>query len=161
MIRVSPLDKAIQNMENRALISLLILSHIEATQLSHMVPGFLYRPKDRDGKRIIEIELQQLHSIVNEPQGQGFSQRVMKSQTACSISKTVVVLPTITVMQFDFEPFSDGMPPEKIVKVSLRKNKSDKKRNENESHHSERESGMGVSGMRKRDKWFCDLPSCA
>lgn len=49
------------------------------------------------------------------PQGQGFSQSVMKSQTACSISKTVVVLPTITVMQFDFEPFSDGIPPEKIV----------------------------------------------
>lgn len=57
MIRVSPLDKAIQNMENRALISLLILSHIEATQLSHMVPGFLYRSKDRDRNIIIEIEL--------------------------------------------------------------------------------------------------------
>jgi len=44
----------------------------------------------------------------------------MKSHTACSISSTVVALPTITVMQLDLEPFSEGMPPEKMVKVSLK-----------------------------------------
>lgn len=59
-------------------------------------------------------------SIVLLPQVQGCSQRTIKSTMGCSISRTVVVLPIITVIQFDREtPVSHDKPPENIVIVSL------------------------------------------
>lgn len=62
-------------------------------------------------------------SLADLPQVHGCSQRTIKSTTGCSISRTVVALPIITVIQFDREtPVSDDNPPEKIVIVSLIEN---------------------------------------
>lgn len=50
----------------------------------------------------------------------GFSQSVMKSTTICSISKTVVVFPWITVMLEALLMVSCARPPENMIYVSLK-----------------------------------------
>lgn len=57
-------------------------------------------------------------AIGYSPLAQGLSQMVTKSTTACSISRTVVSLPCITVMHGDLPPRSMDSPPENIVNVS-------------------------------------------
>lgn len=115
MIHVGPSGKATRNTESRGSGGLLKLNHFVTTQQLHKVLAYLEEEKEdaiRGINRSEEIK------ICHLPLAQGLSQIVTKSTTGCSISRTVVSFPCITVMHGDLPPRSIDSPPENIVNVS-------------------------------------------
>ena len=78
-------------------------------------PVFIFRTGPTTNIYII-IRHQNFHS----PSSYGVEQRVMKSMTLCSISRTVVPLPCITVKEGARMDLSYGMPPLNITYGSLK-----------------------------------------